>query len=276
MTESKLAVSTQVFGEHEVTAHHLDVMRNAGFGYVEVFAAPGHFAWDDERAVAQMARWLRERDMRACSLHAPWAPGQDIAALDDAQRARSLRAVERAADALVVLGGEYLIVHPGATLTDPTTKDRQLHLAQESLATIARYCATLGVMAALENPPPYELGGDPADMLPLYAQLAGELALCACFDTGHAHISSAGVAGIAHVPKVVAVIHLSDNTGKTDDHWPPPAGTIVWRDFFRLLARRQWDGYLLLELTNQADALDVLTKERRWLIEMLDAHEQAG
>jgi sugar phosphate isomerase/epimerase len=260
-----LAVSTQVFGEREVTEQHLAIMRAAGFQVVEMFAAPGHFAWDDERSVAQMAGWLRSLGMTVCSLHAPWAPGQDIAALDDAQRAQSLRAVERAADALAMLGGKYLIVHPGATLSEPTAKERQLGLAQESLASVAKYCAKLGVVAALENPPPYELGGDPADMLRLYKHFAGEPALQACFDTGHAHITPPGVSGVARVPKDVVVIHLSDNTGKSDDHWPPPEGTIRWADFFALLARRQWNGYFVLELTDRPDAPDVLAKGRRWL-----------
>jgi sugar phosphate isomerase/epimerase len=272
----ELAVSTQAFGESEVTAQHLEVMRHAGFQIVEVFAAPGHFAWDDERSVAHMARWLRSLDMRVCSVHAPWAPGQDIAALDDTQRAASLDAVERAADALAALNGRYLIVHPGATPTDPGAKDRQLRLAEDSLARVARYCATLGVAMALENPPPYELGGDTDDVLRLYQHLAGQAAVRACFDTGHAHISAAGVLGIERVPMDVAVIHVSDNTGQTDDHWPPPNGTIRWDDFFGWLARRQWHGCLVLELSNRADAADVLAKGRRWLHDMLAGQQNAG
>ena len=75
--------------------------------------------------------------------------------------------------------------------------------------------------------------------------------------------------GLVRVPKYVAVIHLSDNTGQADDHWPPPQGTIDWTAFFGLLAQRKWNGYLVLELTDRPDAADVLAKGRRWLDSML-------
>ena len=261
----QLAVSTQVFGEREVALSHLEVMRRVGFQWVEVFAAPGHFDWQEEAAVQRMAGWLRELDMRVCSLHAPWAPGQDIAALDDAQRERSLRAVERAVDALVALSGHYLIMHPGEAPAGAQAKAVQMRHAEESLRRIARHCAAHGVQAALENPPPYELCGATADMQRLYRRLAGEPALCACFDTGHAHCTPAGVAGIARVPAPVAVIHLSDNTGVADDHLPPVEGTIDWDSFFGLLARRAWEGFLVVELTDRQDAAVVLARGMHWL-----------
>ena len=265
----QLAVSTQVFGERVVTAQHLEVMRNAGFQIVEVFAAPGHFAWDDAHAVGRMAGWLKGLDMRVCSLHAPWAPGQDIAALDDAQRERSLQAVERAADALASLGGQYLIVHPGATLEDPRTKDKQLRLAQDSLARVAAYCRSRGVRMALENPPPYELGGQTSDMLRAlraFRRQSRRLRLLrhrtrAHHQRGRAlHCARAGGR---------TVIHLSDNTGAADDHWPPPQGTIRWAEFFAVLAQRRWAGYLVLELTDRptrrgAGARGGVARRRCW------------
>jgi sugar phosphate isomerase/epimerase len=275
VTEIELAVSTQVFAEREVIREHLQIIRTAGFRVVEVFAAPGHFAWDNEHAVTQMAGWLRSLDMSVCSVHAPWAPGQDIAALDDRQRERSLQAVERAADALLCLDGRYLILHPGATLSDPKMKEKQLGLAAEGIARVARYCAARRLTIALENPPPYELGGDTNDMLRLYEHFASDQTVQACFDTGHAHITPADVAGIALVPKDVTVIHLSDNTGKSDDHWPPPQGTIGWADFFALLADRRWSGYLVLELTDRPDAPDVLAEGWRWLNAMLAGQKDA-
>lgn len=264
-----LAVSTQVFGEHEINAGHLEIMRNAGFDLVEVFAAPGHVAWEDERAVGRLAGWLRSLGMGVCSLHAPWAPGQDIAALDAVQRERSLRSVQRAADALLALGGQYLVVHPGATPVDALSREMQLRLAEDSLVKIAGYCAERGLAVALENPPPYELAGETADMLRLYQRLAARPGLRACFDTGHAHITPEGVAGISQAPAEVAVIHLSDNTGQADDHWLPPEGSIDWPQFFALLAGRRWAGYLVLELTDRPDATDVLARGRRWLQYML-------
>ena len=263
------AVSTQIFGEHELAPSYYELIRASGFSTVELFAAPGHFAWDDERVVAQTARTLRSLDLSVCSLHAPWAPGQDVAAIDDDQRRRSLRAVEQAADALLAVGGKNLIMHPGANPAAPDMKEKQLRLAEESIARVALYCAARGLTVALENPPPYELAGSNADMLRLYEYFAGNPTVQACFDTGHAHVSQEGVAAVQHVPKDIPVVHLSDNTGQADDHWLPPSGTIAWRPFFQLLSLRQWQGYLVLELTDRPDAAEALASGWRWLNEML-------
>ncbi len=259
------AVSTQVFGEHEITPQRLEVIRRSGFQWIEVFAAPGHFAWDDEQAVARLAGWLRDLGLRVCSLHAPWAPGQDIAALDPTQRERSLCAVERAVDALVALAGRHVVVHPGAEPAGAQATAQQLRLAEDGLARVASYCAARGVTAALENPPPYELCGAAADMLRLYRRLAGAPGLCGCFDTGHAHCTPEGVTSMARLPVEVAVIHLSDNYGQSDDHLPPTEGTIDWDAFFTMLAAKEWNGFLVLELTDRPNAADILQRGRGWL-----------
>ena len=263
------AVSTQVFGGHELTAEHYRMIRRSGFQMVELFAAPGHFAWDNEHVVMQTAHTLRSLDLSVCSLHAPWAPGQDIAAIEEDQRRRSLQAVEQAADALLALGGKNLVIHPGANPAAAEMKEKQLRLAEESIAHVARYCAARGLVVALENPPPYELAASNSDMLHLYRHFASDSAVQACFDTGHAHVSPEGVASVQSVPKDIPVVHLSDNTGRADDHWLPPAGTIAWARLFQMLSQRHWQGYLVLELTGRPDAAEALASGRQWLDEML-------
>lgn len=264
-----IAVSTQLFGAWELTKAHLQMIRQSGFRAIEVFAAPGHFAWQDETFVAQIAKAARNLGLSVSSLHAPWAPGQDIAALDAERREASLRAVEQAVDALLILGGDILVLHPGAALSSPETKDEQLRLSRQSVARIARYCAAHGVRVALENPPPDELGGDNADMRKLYEHFASEQAIQACFDTGHAHMSPEGVFFARDISKDLLVVHISDNLGETDDHLPPSKGTIPWRDFFAILRSQHFDGALVLELTDLPRPEQVLALGWHWMDQAL-------
>jgi sugar phosphate isomerase/epimerase len=261
----QLAVSTQLFGSQLLSEAQIATIAASGFRVVEVFAAPGHFEWQDAAYVERIARALRAAGLAVCSVHAPWAPGQDIAALDPDQRAASLRAVERAADALAVLSGRALVLHPGATVDDPARHDEQLVYAHEGIARVVAYCAERGLQVALENPPPYELAGSSADMFKLYRDFAAQPALQACFDTGHAHISPEGVGCVRQVPKELLLVHLSDNTGQADDHLPPPHGSIAWEAFFAELAARRFDGTLILELTDLPDPERILADGWAWL-----------
>jgi sugar phosphate isomerase/epimerase len=232
---------------------------------VEVFAAPGHFEWEDAACVTRVARALRDLDLGVCSLHAPWAPGQDIANLDAARREASLRSVERAVDALVTLGGQALVLHPGATPGPLERLEEQLGHARAGIARMARYGTARGVRVALENPPPYELAGDNRQMLGLYRDFLAEPGVQACFDTGHAHVSPDGVAFVRQVPKELLLVHLSDNTGVADDHQPPGAGTIDWPRFFAMLRERKFGGYLVLELTDLPDPARILADGWAWM-----------
>ena len=263
-----LAASTQLFGAQLLQEEHLRTIRDAGFGHVELFAAPGHFEWEDRRAVQHIASALRALELSVCSLHAPWAPGQDIASPDAVRRERSLQAVARAMDALVAVGGEVLVLHPGATVEDRGRSAEQLALAEESIRRVARWATDLGVLVALENPPPYELAGDYASLLALYRRLADEPAVQACFDTGHAHLLPEGIEAVYAVVKDLLVVHLSDNMGRADDHLPPEAGTIPWPTLLSALREAGFSGAAVLELTDLPEPEAILSKGWAWMAEM--------
>jgi len=260
-----LAVSTQLFGSQLLARHHLVMMRESGFRAVEVFASPGHFEWEDGAYVVEIARHLHDLGLEVCSVHAPWAPGQDIASLDAAQREASLRSAERAVDALLAIGGRILVLHPGAMPGPNGSQAQQLALARAGIARVALYAASRGATVALENPPPYELAGDNRQMLALYHHFAAQPAVQACFDTGHAHVSPEGVGFVMQVPKELLLVHLSDNTGAADDHLPPRAGTIAWPEFFVMLRERGFAGYLVLELTDLPEPERILSEGWAWM-----------
>ncbi|MGQ9681615.1 MAG: sugar phosphate isomerase/epimerase family protein [Anaerolineae bacterium] len=262
-----LAASTQLFGAQLLQEEHLRAIRNAGFRHVELFASPGHFDWEDRGTVMRIRAALRALELTVCSLHAPWAPGQDVASLDALCRQRSLEAIARAMDALVAVGGDVLVMHPGAAVQDRRRAAEQLALAEESIRRVAQWAADLGVRVALENPPPYELAGDMASLLALYNRLADEPVVQACFDTGHAHLLPEGVEAVHAVMKDLLVVHLSDNMGSADDHLPPEAGTIPWPTLLSALHDAGFTGAAVLELTDLPEPEEVLVKGWQWMAE---------
>ena len=267
----QLGVSTQLFGESLLAEDHLRLIRDAGFQLLEIFAAPGHFEWQDRDYVAYMAKLIHDLGMGVYSLHAPWAPGQDIAAVEASQRQASIEAVLRAVDALVTMEGRVLVLHPGATPSSILSGADQLELSRASIATVTAYCAGKGVLVALENPPPYELAGATAEMRALYQHFAPNPTLQACFDTGHAHITPSGVMCIIDIPKDILLVHLSDNAGESDDHLMPGSGTIAWNEFFNLLRQRDFDACLMLELTDTPRPDEALASGWTWMTKALES-----
>ena len=267
-----IAVSTQLWGEELLGEKQLRLAAESGFRTLELFAAPGHFEWQDEAYVRKIAGILRTLGLGVLSLHAPWAPGQDIAALDKTQRQASIESVKRAVDDLALVQGQVLVLHPGATLEHPERKIESLRISRDSIAGIAEYCAVRGVKIALENPPPYELGGDNRDLLVLYRYFANEPTIQACFDTGHGQLSAQGISFVSLVPKDILLVHISDNGGRNDDHWPPsPKGTVPWSEFFGLLRARRFDQCLMLELTDLPGKTQILADGWTWMNNALRA-----
>jgi sugar phosphate isomerase/epimerase len=268
---AKIGISSQLFAKNLLNPEHLRLVADSGFRVMEIFAAPGHYEWQDGDYVAQMARAMRELGLSAFSMHAPWAPGQDIAAVDPAQRLASIEGVLAAVDALRAMDGKILVLHPGATPSGQIKCAEQLALSKDSIEAIAAHCAERGALIALENPPPYELGGATPQMLGLYRKLAVNTTVQACFDTGHAHITPEGVAGVAQVPKEILLAHLSDNVGESDDHLMPGDGTIDWSAFLGILRQRDFDGCLMLELTDLPSPDRVLTQGWEWMRQALES-----
>lgn len=147
----------------------------------------------------------------------------DLAAPDPAARARHVELVRGQLAAARGLGAEAVVVHPGKRirgLADPRAEER----CAESLRALAAEARGLGLALRVENMPrgPDELGQGGAALRPL-AEAAGG----ACWDAGHAR-TWGGEPDLAAVAALVEQVHLHDNRGTNDDHWPlSPASTWV-------------------------------------------------
>lgn len=81
------------------------------------------------------------------------------------------------------------------------------------------------------------------------------------FDTGHFSAQRENVSlALLKLEGKYANIHLSDNDPSTADHLPIGEGMIDWHEFFRILKKQGYEGYLGLDLGGRATIEDDLRK----------------
>ncbi|MCG8605412.1 sugar phosphate isomerase/epimerase [bacterium] len=265
------AVSTQVFENDVVSQHHLELFKECGFDRIEIFLNKPHFDWSDSVYVNSMQNALKRLGISVCGVHAPWMPTADIASLDSQERENSIRDVKSAADLLHRLGGQVLVIHPGAALKGEDDLAEKMAISRESLMQIAHYCQPKELKVALENPPNYELCGEPEQLLQLYQSLTAS-AIDACFDTGHANIAG-GIDLWRRTRQEKIYVHLHDNDGVHDSHIPAGSGCFEWDVFFQQLKADIFQGIVSLELSPTEDTERVLLASKKWFAEMKEKHD---
>jgi sugar phosphate isomerase/epimerase len=267
-------VSTQTFEKEVVSEHHLRIMKHAGFDAIEVFLTLPHFDWRDENHIRSFAESAKRVGLRVDSIHAPWMPTADIAALNEDDRTKSVADVKKAVDVIAFLGGNVLVLHPGAALQPDENIDAKVQQSKKSIGEIAAYCRSKSVQIALENPPGNELGGEVEVLQSMYRSLNYDN-LKACFDTGHAHIAR-DIGLIKYYNKEKIYIHLHDNKKDYDEHLLPTKGTIDWDEFFLALKDIKFDGIISLELAVFPNPEQYLKECKEWFDGMVWKHGLAG
>ncbi len=84
-----------------------------------------------------------------------------------------------------------------------------------------------------------------------------------CLDTSHANISGDLLKITKKCDKDLLTTHISDNRGRTDDHFLPFEGKIDWREFLKALKETEYEEIFMLETRQTRDPAEILreTKE---------------
>jgi len=249
----------------------LPTVREAGFSMVEICTSPSHLDYHDIEATGAAARRLRELDMEAYSLHAPFSDQIDITSLDDGVRDRSRHDLMQAAEAAARLAVRYVVLHPGPESgeSDPARREARRHRAVEVLNQVADRCRELGIALALENMLPHLFSGPARDLLWILGAMA-EAGVGVCLDTGHAHLAGDLPSVVDKLSGHLWLIHANDNRGEGDDHLPPGEGTIDWQRLIERLSRAPFAGGVILEVAGRDDKQSVLAGARRGRLYLRD------
>jgi len=233
-------------------ADRLGELAEAGCESIELWAGfgpdtPGHpsFNYTDPYSIERAARGIERAGLRVHSMHGPMSlrpprAGEPFGAwgLDEL-----LEALRAAIDAVVALGGRFVVTQDPAESAPP---DAPRLAATEPLARLADCAAERGCVFCVET------GAEDADRFERLAGLVrrmGHRGLGVCIDTGHTQVW-------AHrdVPRAiracgatVRTCHLHDNVGDVDSHLAVGDGIVPWRAVAAAFAETGYRGPLVIE-----------------------------
>jgi sugar phosphate isomerase/epimerase len=235
----------------------IDELVAYGLTAIELVYDVPHFDQFDDNLIAHLKR-LSDRDVRF-SLHCPFLE-VNLSGYFEEVRSFSRQLTEKAVDFAARAGCSPVVIHPGYTFLMNKVHGSE-HVARsymiEALTPLAAFATRHGIALGLENlQMPYFLVHDLKDFL-FFKSAVPQLGLV--FDLGHAYIvkrrlgsadpegavlqdiEDIGVDNVIHV-------HLSNNTGLTDEHGFIN-GDIDIERVVRWLHERGYQGRLIIEST---------------------------
>jgi sugar phosphate isomerase/epimerase len=238
-------LSTYLFISRKLTRDVLGQISGAGFQGVEIFCSRSHFDYATKTEVREMAMALSDHRLSLSSLHAPTSrdlsatrEGGQPLSICEVERVRRIEAMDelkRAIDVADELPFPRMIFHMGGTreTSDPRKRDA----AFSSLEHLILHARHTGVTICVENTTS-EMG-DPA-YLRAFVDETRLNGLRFNFDIGHAHLAELPEderleKSFSPLRELVSSVHLHDNHGEKDEHFPPYDGTIDWPTAIKIL-----------------------------------------
>jgi sugar phosphate isomerase/epimerase len=223
-----------------------------GFDYLEL-------AMDPPRAHYTIIRQHKNSVLKALNSHSMGVICHlptfvSTADLTDSIREASLQEMLSSIEVAAELGAQKVVLHPGHIGgLGLYIKETAMALANASLAAIIVRAQTLGLCVCLENMFPkcraFFEPGDFDDILNRFPDLMLTL------DTGHANIDARGAQRtldfIEKFGSRIGHLHISDNSGKRDDHLPIGSGVIDFLKIIHALKQCGYDGTATLEIFSE-------------------------
>lgn len=234
MNEKKLVYFVR---PRTVTDFRATFGRVAAQGITDVVLAPklGDVGLREKSAAPRVREMLRELGLNAPACHGLFGEGLDLDHPSAVGWEAMLAAHRKCMAAMRACGCETYVVHIGVRA--PGCSDGFLWgRVRKSLDALLPHAEALGIVIALENALPGNLGDDPAAIMRLMADYDSPAA-GVCLDTGHAHCCGCLMAAIDAMGPRAVTTHVHDNDGRSDLHLAPGGGTIPWAEVAPKLRR---------------------------------------
>jgi len=239
---------------HGSIVEHLPRFRKLGLGFMEVYAGGSLSEPGGGSYLEEFSRQAAGNGVVLYSVHAPF--DKDISVADAEARESALAGVRTAIEAAARAGAEFVVVHPGLTVTEEQ-KPARLDQSVESLTLLNGFCRASGVRMAVENMPSGVLGGGSAEFAGIMARLPLDAGVC--LDTGHAFITDhSPVKVLDAIRERLLTLHVHDNDGARDLHQVPGQGGIAWKEFIDALVASGFSGVFMMELAHDRPTAGIL------------------
>jgi sugar phosphate isomerase/epimerase len=257
----EFGISTMPLEDYQLKSK-LPLLEEAGIKYIEVKPKEGHLNYHDPKYLDEMSKEFKRNGIKVISMHMP-THGADISLIEEYDRIWSVREVEKTALALLRLGGEILVVHPGSEIEDKKTRKKRREKSEQSLEEILKFCEHWGIKIALENTLPGKIGDSIPEILEIVRKFNSKN-LGICLDTGHCNMTyslynhSGVVECLPEIKDYLCHLHIHDNFGKSDDHSMLFKGDIDWKEFVKGLKEINYQGVFMFELRKKTNNEEML------------------
>lgn len=282
MTDWPVGLSTGCFYQRRIS-DVLEMIRNSGFGMVEICSFPAHLDYHDRNTVRRTGQLMRDLGVEAFSFHAPFREAIDITALDKRQRDRSLGELLVAAESAAAMDVRHFVIHPGPDRSGMPPEAEYFARMENAAAVLDRVageCRNMGMSLVLENMLPHLLFGRISDVLWIMGAIK-DLNVGICLDTGHAHIGGDLYTAAHKLSGHLQMIHANDNHANWDQHLPPGKGGVDWHKLISRLAAQSFRGGIILELSGEpgedgSHVLKLAQEARKYLQQLCRTVELEG
>ncbi len=197
----------------------IEAVSSTSFRKIEIRAELEHWDYDEPDNIEKIKKLCRKSGLTILSLHAPMSA--QISSPDEYDRVKSLREVEKTILIANRLGAAFVVIHSD-TLND-FEKNLKIDSLKISLQELSYFAQRWNTVPLLENLMPPRLASSPMEILGFLDFMEDSAGLC--LDLGHLRISGFSFNDLTHeFYSRVKTVHLNDNDGKNDRHWPPGLG----------------------------------------------------
>jgi len=242
----------------------LDHLSGQGFRCLEITSSPPHmFPRDLDKARRKaMRNEMEKRGFRVASLQ-PTYLDLNIISLNPAIREESLRQVKENIELAADLGAEMLVLVTGRRHPLlPLPMEKAWNLCIEGIRECNEVARKHGVLIGVENVRNQFV--DKGEDVRRILEDLGDENTKAVIDVANANILESPLDALESAKDHLAMVHLSDNNGKTWTHSPIGMGSIDFEAVRRKLEEIGFGGPCVLEVTYGSDpewAVEV-SKER--------------
>lgn len=229
------------------------------FDLWEIISEANHFLPD----IKDELKSLMETSNLKVSIHAPYSD-VNLASFDMATRKYSIGLFLEIFGIASEMNIDVVTIHPG--VIGPVQyydKPRVNELTRESLEEISAIADEYSTNIALENMP--EMRFATCKTTDEIEQMLDGLDLTMCFDIGHANLTGQ-LPEMCRLHSLFSNVHVHDNDGEKDKHWPLGQGTIDFKDILSRLGSYSGDYIIEAKSTD----MDSAVASRRFLESLLD------
>jgi sugar phosphate isomerase/epimerase len=242
-----IGISTRCFGTAPLTLDLLQRLYRAEFTQIELHATLPGLDYHKRSVLRDIARWFRENELPAPSLHLPFE--KDILSGDQFERQAARDEFKRCLELNDSLPLRFVVLHLGA----PGQEFNPVFFehAYAAVATIQSFSGVRVLLETLRN------GVATFARIDEFRQAAQLPNLGICYDTGHGEFEGPCDA-----------IHLNDNTAQDDSHLWPFEGDRDWPRLVERLVLAAYTGPMTLEVAD--DKLEKAGSCRSRLKDLMD------